>query len=87
MILICRSWKKDTPTKWLTCVVSRELHGITDRGNPAVTAVNTGVMGAGSNFYRGSGGNGNIHLEISIDYRGNTAVTAVMGTISVILLR
>ena len=37
----------------------------------------------GSHFYRGSGGSGGSYSEISIDYRGKTAVTAVMGKISV----
>ena len=50
-------------------------------------------MGTGSHFYRGSGGNRDNYLEISIDYRGKnrgdlgnvdifrsiTAVEAVMG--------
>ena len=34
-----------------------------------------------SNFYRGSNGNGDCCLEISIDYCGKTLVTAVIGTI------
>ena len=58
---------------------SRDLHGITDRGNRGITAVKTAVMG------NGSGGNGDSCLEISIDYRDKTAVTAVMGTILVVL--
>ena len=47
-------------------------------------------MGNGSHFHRGSGGDGDSFLEISIDYRGNrgngdkfssiTAVVAVMET-------
>ena len=52
----------------------RPARYITDRGNPAVIAVKTVVMGNGfllkSYFYRGSGGNGDSYLEISIDYRG-----------------
>ena len=59
----------------------RDLHGNTDRSNRGITAVKTAVMGNGSHFYRGSGGNGDSNLEISIDYRGKTVVTAVMGTI------
>ena len=47
------------------------------------TAVTAGLPGRkGSHFYRGSGGFGDSCLEISIDYRGKTAVvTASMGTI------
>ena len=59
-----------------TLVNSRELHGITNRGNPAITS---------SDFYRGSSGNGDSYLEINIDYRVKTMVTTVMGTISVVL--
>ena len=65
----------------------RELHGITDRGNPAVTVVKTAVKGTGCHFYRGNDGNGDSYLKISIDYRGKTAVTAVLGTSSVVLPR
>ena len=42
--------------------------------------------GTGSHSNRG-GGNGDSCLEISIDYRGKAAVTAVMQTISVVLPR
>ena len=62
---------------------SRDLHGITDRGNRGITAVKTAVMGTGFPFYRGSGGNGDSCSEINTDYRDKTAVAAVMGTISV----
>ena len=47
---------------------TRELHGITDRGNPAVTAV---MRNRFSLLYRGSSGNRDSYLAISIDYRGN----------------
>ena len=41
----------------------------------------------GFHFYPGSGGNEDSYSEISIDYRSKTAVTVVMGTISVVLPR
>ena len=72
-------------------VHTRDLHGITDRGN------------RGPRDYRGKNrGNGErvltftavatvmgtaACLDIIIDYCGKTAVTAVMGTSSVVLLR
>ena len=54
-------------------MITRDLHGITDRGNRGITAVKSAVMG--SHFYRGSSGNGDSFLGISIDYRGKTAVS------------
>ena len=51
-------------------VTSRDLHGIIDRGNRGITAVKTAVMGTGSHFYRGSGGNGDSFLGISNDFGG-----------------
>ena len=62
---------------------NRGLPGSTDRRNRGNTAAKPRWWGTGSHFHRGSGGNGDRCLEISIDYRGKTAVTAVMGTISV----
>ena len=39
----CCSW----PLLLLAAVVARDLHGITDFGNPTVTTVKTAVMGNG----------------------------------------
>ena len=60
-----------------------DLHGITDSGNRWITADFTAViprvpLGTGSDFYRGSGGNGAAVEKLAMN-------TAVMGTISVVL--
>ena len=65
-----------------------DLHGITVRGNGGITEVKTAEMGYGFSLPpRYSGCNETSCLEISIDYRGKTAVTAVIGTISIVLPR
>ena len=56
---------------------TRDLYGFTDRGDRGITAVNpaveSAVLGTGVHTYRGSSGNGDSCLEISIDYRGKPA--------------
>ena len=68
-------------------VYYRELHGTTDHGNPAVTAVSPRIWGTGFDVYRRSGGIWDSYLEITIDYLGKTAGTEVIWTNSAVLPR
>ena len=68
-------------------VDTRGLHGITDRGNPGITAVKTEVVGSGFSLLPRWWGNGESYLEISIEYHSKNAVFAVKGAISVVLAR
>ena len=62
----------------LSSVFIGDLHGNTDRGKPRDYRGRNRVNGeTGSHFHHGSGGNGDSCLEISTDYRGETAI---MGT-------